>query len=207
MSEGSLRERLTTGTEDRLGRALSDLLENPILTGAIGRAFDAREKAAQAQELAMGALNLPSAADIERLTRRLRSLSHRIESIEDGVDRLDRTLAAKAAAVTGAATGAVEARLGGIERQLQTLTKAIAEIREDRLAAAGPAGRRRAANQAGIKTRPPGSSKKPSPTRRAAPKPAAKRRAAPKPAATRRAAPKPAATRRDAPKPAAKPEG
>lgn len=171
MSEGSLRERLTTGTEDRLGRAFSELLENPILTGAIGRAFDAREKAAQAQELAMGALNLPSASDIERLTRRLRSFSQRIESIEDGIDRLDRTLAAKTAAVTGAATGAVDARLGGIEQQLQKLTDAIAEIREDRLASARPAGTRRATPTAAP---PGGSSKKPSPKRRAAPKPSAK---------------------------------
>src|SRR6267154_1610044 len=111
MSEGSLRERLTTGTEDRLGRALTDLLENPILTGAIGRAFDAREKAAQAQELALGALNLPSAADIERLTRRLRSVSQRLEGIEDGVDRLDRALA----------PAGVEARLSAIEEQLRAL--------------------------------------------------------------------------------------
>src|SRR6266853_1199424 len=66
MSEGSLRERLTTGTEDRLGRALTDLLENPILTGAIGRAFDAREKAAQAQELGLGA----SSASFRRSPRR-----------------------------------------------------------------------------------------------------------------------------------------
>ena len=75
----SLRDRLGGNTEERLGRALSELLENPLLTGAIGRAFDAREKAAQAQEVAMGALNLPSAADIERLTRRLRSVSQRLE--------------------------------------------------------------------------------------------------------------------------------
>src|SRR5581483_4678954 len=86
----SLRERL--GSEDRLGKALSDLLESPLLTGAVGRAFDAREKASQAQEVALGALNIPSAADIERLTRRLRSVSHRLEGIEDGVDRLDRAL-------------------------------------------------------------------------------------------------------------------
>jgi hypothetical protein len=115
MSEGSLRERLTTGTEDRLGRALSDLLENPILTGAIGHAFDAREKAAQAQELAMGALNLPSAADIERLTRRLRSLSHRLEGIEDGVDRLSRSLTSPT----------VEARLERIEEQLGELSRKV----------------------------------------------------------------------------------
>src|SRR5271156_822079 len=85
----NLRDRLSGNTEDRLGKALSDLLENPLLTGAIGRAFDAREKAAQAQEVALGALNLPSAADIERLTRRIRSLSQRLEAIEDGVERLD----------------------------------------------------------------------------------------------------------------------
>lgn len=111
-----LRERLATGTEDRLGRALSDLLENSLLTGAIGRAFDAREKAAQAQELAMGALNLPSAADIERLTRRLRSLSQRLEGIEDGVDRLNRSLTAPK----------VEARLERIEEQLGELSQKVA---------------------------------------------------------------------------------
>src|SRR5580693_9015320 len=89
----SLRERLGESTEERLGRALSDLLENPLLSGAIGRAFDAREKAVQAQEVAMGALNIPSAADIERLTRRLRSVSLRLEGIEEGVERLDSTRA------------------------------------------------------------------------------------------------------------------
>jgi hypothetical protein len=88
----SLRERFSGTTEERLGKALSDLLENPLLTGAIGRAFDAREKAVQAQEVAMGALNIPSAADIERLTRRLRSVSHRLEGIEEGVDRLEAQL-------------------------------------------------------------------------------------------------------------------
>jgi hypothetical protein len=107
----SLRERLGGNTEERLGKALSDLLENPLLTGAIGRAFDAREKASAAQEVALGALNIPSAADIERLTRRLRSVSHRLEGIEDGVDRLDRALV----------PSGVEARLEAIEKQLQSL--------------------------------------------------------------------------------------
>jgi hypothetical protein len=108
----SLRDRLSDTTEDRLGRALSDLLENPLLTAAIGRAFDAREKASQAQEVAMGALNIPSAGDIERLTRRLRSLSHRLEGIEDGVHQLNRALSP---------TG-VEARLSAIEEQLAALS-------------------------------------------------------------------------------------
>jgi hypothetical protein len=111
----SLRERLGANTEDRLGKALSDLLENPMLTTALGHAFDARDKASQAQEVALGALNIPSAADIERLTRRLRSVSYRLEGIEDGVDRLDRALA----------PSGVEARLSAIEAQLRTLTEKI----------------------------------------------------------------------------------
>jgi hypothetical protein len=111
----SLRDRIGSGTEERLGKALQDLLENPLLTGAIGRAFDAREKAAQAQEVAMGALNIPSAADIERLTRRLRAVSHRLEGIEDGVDRLDRALA----------PSGVERRLAAIEAQLGELTDKV----------------------------------------------------------------------------------
>ena len=111
----NLRERLAGAGEDHLGKALSDLLDNPLLTGTIGKAFDAREKAAQAQELAMGALNIPSAADIERLTRRLRSVSQRLEGIEDGVHRLDRVLASHG----------VETRLSKIEEQLGTLSRKL----------------------------------------------------------------------------------
>src|ERR671912_1638808 len=86
----NLRDRLTRSGEDALGKLAQDLLENPLVTGAISRAFEARERAAAAQETAMSALNLPSAADLERLTRRLRSVSQRLEGLEDGVDRLDR---------------------------------------------------------------------------------------------------------------------
>jgi hypothetical protein len=118
----NLRERLTGAGEDHLGKALSDLLDNPLLTGTIGRAFDAREKAAQAQELAMGALNIPSAADIERLTRRLRSVSQRLEGIEDGVQRLDRALAAR-----GLDSNQVGERLSKIEEQLGTITGRLGE--------------------------------------------------------------------------------
>src|SRR3954453_14308053 len=84
------RDRLARQGEDALGKLTQDLLENPLVHGAIARAVEAREKAAQAQEVAMGALNLPSASDLERLTRRVRSLSQRLEGIEDGVRRLDQ---------------------------------------------------------------------------------------------------------------------
>ncbi|MGH2913146.1 MAG: hypothetical protein ACRDJ3_11800, partial [Solirubrobacteraceae bacterium] len=121
MSEGTrsaagLRERLTSGTEDKLGKALTDLFENPLVSGTIGRAFDARERAAQAQELALSALNIPTAADIERLTRRLRSVSQRLEGIEDGVHRINRAIS----------DGGVERRLASMEEQLKTLSGKLA---------------------------------------------------------------------------------
>jgi CRP-like cAMP-binding protein len=107
-----LRSRLTRQGEDALGRLAQDLLENPLVNGAIARAFEAREKAAQAQEVALGALNLPTASDIERLTRRVRSLSQRLEGIEDGVDRLDERLAA------------LQASLDEVAKELAALNKA-----------------------------------------------------------------------------------
>ena len=121
MSDGKrmasgLRERFADGAEDKLGKALADLIENPLVSGTIGRAFDARDRAAQAQELALSALNLPTAADIERLTRRLRSVSQRLEGIEDGVHRLNRALS----------DGGIDTRLSAVEDQLKTLSGKLA---------------------------------------------------------------------------------
>ncbi|HEU0318555.1 MAG TPA: hypothetical protein VFR49_14565, partial [Solirubrobacteraceae bacterium] len=86
-----MRERFAARGEEALGRLAQDLLENPLVNGALTRALGVRDRAAQAQEVAMGALNIPSASDIERLTRRLRSVSQRLEGIEDGLDRLEQS--------------------------------------------------------------------------------------------------------------------
>src|SRR3954466_8582634 len=129
-----LRARLAKSSEDALGKLAQDLLENPLVNGAITRAFEAREKAVQAQEVAMGALNLPSAADLERLTRRVRSVSQRLEGIEDGVDRLDERLAGlPTPPVEQRLPGIEEAvaqRLGGIEQALDKLTREIEAVRK-----------------------------------------------------------------------------
>jgi septal ring factor EnvC (AmiA/AmiB activator) len=120
-----IRQRLTGGSEEAIGRLAQELLENPLITGALSRAFDAREKAVQAQEVAFNALNLPSAADIERLTRRVRSVSQRLEGIEDGVDRLDERIAGVDP------TGALEGRLAAIEETLAGLTRELAALRDE----------------------------------------------------------------------------
>ena len=119
MADDGFRDRVSKQGEEALGKLASDLLENPLVNTALTRAFSAREKAVQAQEAAMGALNLPSAADIDRLTRRLRTVSNRLEGIEesidrlqDGVDRLSEKLGSDAALVE---------RLSALESQLAQL--------------------------------------------------------------------------------------
>jgi chromosome segregation ATPase len=114
-----LRERLSRQGEEALGKIAEELAGNTMVTGAISRAFEAREKALQAQEAAMGALGIPSAADIERLTRRLRSVSQRLEGIEDSVDRLDERLASIETGV-----GSLDEQLAGLGPQLEKLGKA-----------------------------------------------------------------------------------
>lgn len=121
-----LRERLQKQGEETLGQLAQQLLESPFVHKALAGAFDAREKAVQAQEAAMGALNLPSAADLERLTRRVRSLSQRLEGIEDGVDRLDERLAALQ---TGPPTQ-IEEQLSGIEASLEKLGNEVEALRK-----------------------------------------------------------------------------
>ena len=121
-----LRERLQKQGEDTLGQIAQQLLESPFVHRALAGAFDAREKAVQAQEAAMGALNLPSAADLERLTRRVRSLSQRLEGIEDGVDRLDERLAA----MLNRPSSGIEDRLTGIESALEKLGNEVEALRK-----------------------------------------------------------------------------
>jgi chromosome segregation ATPase len=113
--EQSLKGRVTRQGEEAIGRFAQELLENPMVSGALSAAFETRERAMRAQEAALGALNLPSAADLERLTRRVRSVSQRLEGIEDGLDRLDDRLQ------RSSSTRTLEDRLGKIEAVLERL--------------------------------------------------------------------------------------
>src|ERR1041384_6428607 len=82
------QESLRARSEQAIGEFAQALLDSQVLEGALAAAFGAREKAVEAQHAAMAALNLPSAEDVERLERRLRSLSHPLEEVEDQVDDL-----------------------------------------------------------------------------------------------------------------------
>lgn len=97
--------------EQALGKVAKTALDNPIVTGSITRVLEGRERAVAAQEVVFSGLNLPSAADIERLTRRVRSISQRLEGIEDQLDSQGHR---------------TEQRLAKIEAQLAEIAAALA---------------------------------------------------------------------------------
>ena len=140
-----LKDKLSRQGEEALGRLAEELAANPLVTSALAGALEARERAVAAQEAAMGALGIPSAADIERLTRRVRSVSQRLEGIEDTLDRLDDRLGS---------LDDVSERLGamaddggpadGVERRLDELKQEVSALREQ-LSTRGDGGGRRTA--------------------------------------------------------------
>jgi hypothetical protein len=117
--EQGLRQRVTRQGEEAIGKLAQELLDNPVISNALSRAFEAREHAARAQEVAMGALNLPSATDLERLTRRLRGVSQRLEAVEDGLDRLEQRLEA------AGGSAAIDEKLNAIQTALERIESAL----------------------------------------------------------------------------------
>ena len=90
MDEYDDPDGLRARSEQAIGELAQALLDSNVLENAVAAAFGAREKALEAQQAAMSALNLPSAGDVERLERRVRSLSQRLEEVEDQLDRVAR---------------------------------------------------------------------------------------------------------------------
>lgn len=117
----SLRDRATRSGQEAIGKVTQGMLENPVVNKALAAAFETRERATRAQELAMSALNLPSAGDLERLTRRLRSVSQRLEAIEDGLDRVEQRVE------NLGSSSALDKRLAAIEELLARLEASLAE--------------------------------------------------------------------------------
>ena len=115
-----LRGRVSKSGEEAIGKLAAELLENPMVSGALSAVFETRERATRAQEVAMGALNLPSASDLERLTRRLRGVSQRLEGLEDGLDGLQAKID-KLGSLND-----LDARLSAIEESLARIEAALA---------------------------------------------------------------------------------
>ena len=122
-----LKDRISRQGEEALAKVVEELISNPMVSSALSRALDAREKASHAQEAAMGALGIPSAADVERVTRRLRSVSQRLEGIEDAIDRLEERLRSLDERIADRpADDSLERRLDEIARDIASLRDAVA---------------------------------------------------------------------------------
>jgi hypothetical protein len=83
---------LRARSEQAIGEIAQALIDSPHLHNALQAAFGAREKAIEAQQAALSALNLPSAGEVERLERRVRSFSQRLEDVEEQLDDTSREL-------------------------------------------------------------------------------------------------------------------
>jgi chromosome segregation ATPase len=95
--------------EEALSELAQAIAENPLVGGAVARALGAGEKAAVAQRQAIGALNLASSSDFERLELRLRSFASRLEAIEDTIDEIRDDVAALKARDAGGSAQELDA--------------------------------------------------------------------------------------------------
>jgi DNA repair ATPase RecN len=127
--QGGLRRRIAGQAEDTIGRLADDLLENPMINSAISRALTAREKVAQAQQSAMDALNLPSASELEKLGRRLRTVSQRLEEVEDAVDKIGVRL--ETLSDEARSGSKLSEQLGRMEVRLEQLGRDVGALRRD----------------------------------------------------------------------------
>jgi uncharacterized phage infection (PIP) family protein YhgE len=137
-SEG-LRSRIANQAEDTIGKLADDFLENPMINSALQGALTAREKVGQAQQSAMEALNLPTASDLDKLARRLRSISQRLEEVEDGVDRLGSKLEALTEANRAPASRLTD-QLDRLESRIDKLASDVEAIRREAASGGGVAG-------------------------------------------------------------------
>ena len=111
--EEDFLERLSARAEEALGKVAEEVISNPVVNGAISRAFEAREKAIQAQVIAM-------------VTRRLRSLSQRLEGIEDAIDRLEERVEVASRSTERDRIASLEERLDEMARDLAAVRAAVA---------------------------------------------------------------------------------
>src|SRR3954451_5120039 len=71
-----------------IGGIVDELASSWLVGDALTRIVETGEKAFRAQQTALSALGLPSGSQFESLTLRVRTIFHRIEELEDELDRI-----------------------------------------------------------------------------------------------------------------------
>lgn len=77
---------------DGLGGVVDEITSSWLFGDALSRLVDAGERVMHAQQSAFSAIGLPSGSQFESLTLRVRTLFHRIEELEDDIDRIERRM-------------------------------------------------------------------------------------------------------------------
>ena len=87
-------EKLSRQGEEALGKIAEELIANPVVNGAVARAFEARERAVQAQEAALGLEErLAGVAAKAMPDERLGRIDGRLEEISRDLSRLREAVA------------------------------------------------------------------------------------------------------------------
>lgn len=81
--------------QDAATRLFNAAMDTPVGEALADRVGDVREAAFRAQADLMSAANLPTSAELDRLFAQLRSISQRLEDIEDKLDAMDARLVSK----------------------------------------------------------------------------------------------------------------
>lgn len=74
---------------EQVTKALEPLVDQPLTQRLLAEASALRDRTVRAQEATLAALNLPTAADLAKLERRIKSLSDALGDITDRLDRLE----------------------------------------------------------------------------------------------------------------------
>lgn len=74
---------------DQARNLLEPLVDQPLTQRLLSEASALRDRTLRAQEATLGALNLPTAADVAKLARRLRSLTEAVARLDERLDGLD----------------------------------------------------------------------------------------------------------------------
>jgi BMFP domain-containing protein YqiC len=77
-----------------IGGIVDELASSWLVGDALTRIVETGEKAFRAQQTALSALGLPSGSQFESLTLRVRTIFHRIEELEDELDRVSQRVSA-----------------------------------------------------------------------------------------------------------------
>lgn len=81
-----IRDRVVSAGEQVASGLAGVVISSPVFGHAVAAAAAAREKVIEVQQAAREALNLSSRDDADRLERRVRVLSDRLEETEDRLD-------------------------------------------------------------------------------------------------------------------------